>query len=268
MSNAPPEVRAEDAAGRPAGLTPDEIDRVLADFRGWLEDLSSGGRQPPVEGDEPGADAPRSPEPIDLHTLVAQYTALRHEVNLQTKATRAAVEQNARLIDSRPADDSLRPLVTAVVEIADALTAAHRRVEGTVGTATAAANAIKLPPATPDPAEGLGWFARLLGRPGYHPEFDESNIRLNHAREAVEKLRAQLSSVGDGYTLSLRRVERALPAFGLELIECVGRPFDPDTMEVVELGDGGPSGTVLEEVRRGYRWNGTVFRFAQVKVAR
>jgi molecular chaperone GrpE len=93
-------------------------------------------------------------------------------------------------------------------------------------------------------------------------------LRANAADAAIDKLNQFLQGIGDGYAMSLRRVERALPAFGLEPIDCVGRPFDPDTMEVVELGDGGPAGTVLEEVRRGYRWNGTVFRFAQVKVAR
>ena len=29
------------------------------------------------------------PEPIDLHTLLGQFVALRHEVNLQTKSVRA-----------------------------------------------------------------------------------------------------------------------------------------------------------------------------------
>ena len=41
-------------------------------------------------------------------------------------------------------------------------------------------------------------------------------------------------------------------------------------MEAVALDDGGdaPPGTVLAESRRGYRWHGEVFRFAQVTVAR
>ena len=31
---------------------------------------------------------------------------------------------------------------------------------------------------------------------------------------------------------------------------------------------GRPSGEVIEEVRRGYLWNGRVFRYAQVRVAK
>ena len=41
-------------------------------------------------------------------------------------------------------------------------------------------------------------------------------------------------------------------------------------MEVVEVvpGPGRASTEVIEEVRRGYRWRGRVFRFAQVRVAK
>ena len=51
--------------------------------------------------------------------------------------------------------------------------------------------------------------------------------------------------------MSLRRVERVLPQFGLEAIECVGLPFDPEAMEAVEVVAGGVSGAVVEEVRPG-----------------
>jgi molecular chaperone GrpE len=70
--------------------------------------------------------------------------------------------------------------------------------------------------------------------------------------------------------MSVQRLERALQQHGLEPIPCVGQPFDPETMEVVEVvpqSDGGGS-EVVEEVRRGYLWRGRVFRFAQVKVAK
>jgi molecular chaperone GrpE len=86
------------------------IDAVLAEFRSWLVDLASGGCQPLVAGED------RSPE-VDLFTVVGQFTALRHEVNMQTRAARAAVEQNAEVLNQlavpAPSDDSeqLRPIV-------------------------------------------------------------------------------------------------------------------------------------------------------------
>jgi molecular chaperone GrpE len=56
----------------------------------------------------------------------------------------------------------------------------------------------------------------------------------------------------------------------VEPIRCTDEVFDPDVMEAVEVvGDTGrPPGTVVEEVRPGYRWRGRLLRSAQVKVAR
>ena len=70
--------------------------------------------------------------------------------------------------------------------------------------------------------------------------------------------------------MSERRVERLMREVGLEPVETVGQPFDPETMEAVEAVAGGehPPGTVVEELRRGYLWDGRVFRFAQVRVAK
>jgi molecular chaperone GrpE len=69
--------------------------------------------------------------------------------------------------------------------------------------------------------------------------------------------------------MSLQRVERALRQHGLEPILTLGQPFDPERMEAIDTAEGtGRPGEVVEEVRRGYLWNGRVFRFAQVRVAR
>ena len=58
-----------------------------ADFRTWLTELASSER--PAVGDS------LAPDSVDLFALVGQFTALRHEVNMQTRAARTAVEQNA-----------------------------------------------------------------------------------------------------------------------------------------------------------------------------
>ena len=70
--------------------------------------------------------------------------------------------------------------------------------------------------------------------------------------------------------MTVRRVDRALARHDLEPIAAEGEPFNPETMEVLEAvpANGRPSGEVVEEVRRGYRWRGRVFRCAQVRVAK
>ena len=206
---------------------------------------------------------------MDLFTLVAQFTALRHEVNLQTKAARAATEQTAEAVKHlaqppRAADpaDVARPWVKTLIDVADALAIGLRQVEAVVGQVTLTVGHLK--PATASGGPPRGFLGRLFRRP------DERSMEPDRAGPALEKLAQQLAGVADGYALSLRRVERALTQAGVEPIPAEGRPFDPELMEVVEAvaADGRPSGTVVEEVRRGYRWNGALFRFALVKVAR
>src|SRR5712691_5889487 len=87
MSEPPPSGVAGDAgaSGHVAAMTPAEIDAVLVAFRAWLT------RQPVAPGEPPG-------EEVDLFTLVAQFTALRQEVNLQTRAGLTQQEQNAETL--------------------------------------------------------------------------------------------------------------------------------------------------------------------------
>ncbi len=202
---------------------------------------------------------------MDLATVVAQFTALRHDVNLQTKAVRAATEQTAEAVAKLPAPPSksdattdVKPLLKAVIDIADALLMAHRQVSKAMDAVEPLADELDAPPEPPKPP---GFFARLFGA---------KLAPVAGPSAAATKLAPLLAGLADGYALSLRRVEKVLPQYGLTPIECVGLAFDAELMEVVEVvgGTGQPSRIVVEEVRRGYRLNGTIHRFAQVKVAR
>ena len=90
------------------------------------------------------------------------------------------------------------------------------------------------------------------------------------AEQVSERLDQLIDSIVTGYRMSLQRLERALQQSGLEPIPCIGQPFDPEQMEVVATvaDTGRPAGEVIEEVRRGYRWHGRIFRYAQVSVAK
>jgi molecular chaperone GrpE len=286
MSESPPQVRPPgpppDAA---APLTPGHIDRVLADFRAWLTDLSA---VPPV-GDEPPA--------VDLHTLVAQFTALRHEVNLQTKAARTSLEQNADALKQleetveelrdRPTDedDEATPLLKALIDIYDNLALALRQVEkqrdaidGPLAELVEGTRFPEVQDAVGTLAIRPGFWWRLFGASATpairNPELDTAlkEIEARHQRtaEAARLLRSSFDGLIAGYRMSLARVDRAIEHAGLEVIPAAGEPFDPERMEVVEVaGDTSrPAGEVVEELRRGYLRGDVVFRYAQVKVAR
>jgi molecular chaperone GrpE len=266
MSESPPQDIAQDAfiPGVPS-LTPDAIGAVIDDFRGWLTSVSAGkvGTAPPA-GEE-----------VDLYTLVGQFTALRQEVNLQTRAARAQQEQNAETLRQlaetvefltqpppqreAPADDGIRPLLKTLVDLYDAVALAARELQRGQDAASAALRAME----DAAPARPSGW-ARWFGR----PETQQKGLRS--AVEGVEKLRQTLAATAAGYAMTLQRVERSMAQHGLDAIPAVGQAFDPELMEALEVvfDSGAPSGEVVQEVRRGYLWNGRVFRYAQVRVAK
>lgn len=225
--------------------------------------------------------APESaPAAFDLSTVVALFTALRHDVNLQTKATRTATEQATELskqFTSTPkssAADATAPLVKGLIEIADALANSQRQIES-VRTGLQPLLAKLSAPTLPDPpvVGKVGFLSRLVGGSTALSDWARDAAaadaqRTSTAAEATAKLSPLLAGMADGYTMSLRRVEKALEAAGLVAIPTVGRAFDPELMEAVEVVSGDTSGVVTEEVRRGYTRNGSVVRFALVKVAR
>ena len=257
----------------------DHIDAILTDFRTWLSDLPD--PQPPP--------AEPAPPKLDVAGVVGHFTALRQEVNLLTKSARAALEQNGQLLAElkKPAPTEpavhTQPLVKALLDIADALAGAVKSMEKSKATLTALPDAMRFVP-LPAPPEGAarpGFLARLFGRT---PDGEDSAWR--DWAEQVAEAQAEnaavlddaettfaplLAGLGDGYAISLRRIERLLPQYDLEAIPAVGLPFDPEFMEAVELvacPSGSQPGVVVEEVRRGWLRSGAVFRFAVVKVAR
>ena len=264
-------------------------------------------------------------EPVDLHTLLGQFIAVRHEVNLQTRAVRAQQEQNAEALrllagaveslqrsqaaaaqsQQQAAEELVRPLLKALIEVHDALSLAAREAQrvqenllptlgGLVGEPPAWSldlGDVETPPLDSGPRPLL---ARLLGVRGVEEgRLDDwrqrsraaleraaaarqeeyraaQQERYGQAQQGVERVRQLLASLVAGYRMGLQRIERALQQNNLEAIPALGRPFDPESMEALEAVDdsGRPAGEVLEEVRRGYRWRGRVFRYAQVRVAR
>ncbi len=75
---APPSVAEDVADGAAQALSSDAIEQTLADFRAWLQDQPA----------EPPSELPPAEAALDLSALLAPFVALRHEVNLQTKASR------------------------------------------------------------------------------------------------------------------------------------------------------------------------------------
>lgn len=263
MSEAAPPLFPEATAGSHThALTPENIDRAINDFRAWLQEAA----RDTARGGASAAEAPLAQPDWDVTQLAAHFTALRHEVHLQTRAARAQQEQSAAALAlvqetlaalrdrdqqaSSAAEEKAPAWLKVLLEVQDALDAAHRevaRLAGNLQNKDAAAKRYAAPP---------GFWARWFGKGA--PQGDDG-----------KRLDDLLAALLTGYSMSRDRLQRVLAEQGLETIPCEGRPFDPESMEVFEVAaqSGVASGTVLNELRRGYRWRGRLYRSALVRVA-
>jgi molecular chaperone GrpE len=101
-------------------------------------------------------------------------------------------------------------------------------------------------------------IARLL------PALDDLHKALDHKPAGVDENWVK------GLELSVRKLEEALGAHGLEPIQSIGERFDPKLHEAIGYEESAehPEDTVTSELRRGYRIRDRVVRPALVKLAR
>ena len=100
----------------------------------------------------------------------------------------------------------------------------------------------------------LDGFERLFSISG-ESESQESEILKNWIK-AIESL--------------YKRMLKSLQRIGVEPVESLGKALDLEVHEVarVVLTEEHPTGTILEEIERGYWFNGKVLRAAKVAVAK
>lgn len=92
---------------------------------------------------------------------------------------------------------------------------------------------------------------------------------LNRATEAAQT-GASSQLISEGIRRTASSFENALTAAGVEPVESVGQPFDPQLHEAVETAEVEPEmeGKVIAEYSRGYKIGDRLLRPARVKVGR
>ncbi|GAC1583964.1 MAG: nucleotide exchange factor GrpE [Candidatus Dormibacteria bacterium] len=105
-------------------------------------------------------------------------------------------------------------------------------------------------------------IARIL------PLLDNFHRALDHAPETTEADPLVQQWVS-GVQMVVRQFEEILAGAGVETIEAVGQPFDPNQHQAVlaEPSDEYEDGHVVAELQRGYRLRDRVLRPTMVKVA-
>ncbi len=256
----------------------DDVEAILDRFRQWLD---AGHAEVNHDGScEPGGGLQQQPPLRDfgIIDLVEEFTALRHEVKLQTKSGRGLSEQTeTMLLALRQAIEQFRSvepkeaqavwtagkaLAEALADLDEAIDRGYREIER-ARHQIAGESVRALEQALNDLHRSRSWIRRRLLR-AYHNQVIEVVSRDGPSRHEF------FDSFAEGYGLIQRRLRRVMASERIERIPCQGNPVDPELMtvlEVVEQPDQ-PPGTVVKELRPGYTWRGRVIRYAEVVAVR
>ena len=124
--------------------------------------------------------------------------------------------------------------------------------------------AVAVPSSAP-PASG-GWLRQLFGEPQPTPAQPQHDA----ARQQLAEQTAAIDAWLTGLTFVRKRLLDTLATADVRPISAIGQPFDPQlhvAIGVVPASAENPAGTVVEELRRGYRAGERVLRHAEVLVA-
>jgi molecular chaperone GrpE len=93
---------------------------------------------------------------------------------------------------------------------------------------------------------------------------------LDSFDRAIEQMKGADPALIEGLEAKRRKTAGVLEAEGVRPFESKGEMFDPELHEAVARVDTNehPPGAIVDEFRRGYRWDGEVLRHSEVSVAR
>jgi molecular chaperone GrpE len=282
-------------------LSRDEIDDIAERFRAWLVEANEELDQPAVielvekfAQSEPASDVATvllSSHGPGLLQMTESFTALRHELKLQTKGLRglheemqsqhgsldAAVREfqsncrDVRQAAQEAAQNAARPLILSLIDLDESVSQAVKTVTTIPQPPTKTTS-----PAAHLQAELQREFERLpkWKRMWLNEFWDrvQGHLMNLHRNESIPVQTG--TSVGDSLAAGLRilqsRIQRALTEANVERVVSLGQPVNPHEMRVVEVvrDEAATSETVIEEIRAGYRWNGQLLRAAEVRATK
>jgi molecular chaperone GrpE len=214
-----------------------------------------------------------------LLQLVEAFTALRHELKLQTKSTRgleetvqttlagleraAAQFQSVTAREDQAAAQAAKPLVEALIDLDEALRRGATAIE-LIDRRIAEQAPQQMQAALDERFAQLSTWRRWLSRRW------QAEVRDVCQQQAAELHGRMFAALMDGYQLICARLQRTLAEREIRRMECLGRHVDPGQMTVVELIDDAAAEpeTVVAELRPGYTWRNKVIRFAEVRAVR
>ncbi len=254
-----------------------DFEDVIDRFREWLDGARAEAGQEMIFEPPAGAESDAARE-FGIIDLIEEFTALRHEIKLQTKSSRGLSEQtDATLVALKQAIEQFRSvepregqaawsagkaMAEALADLDEALRRGEREIER-AREQIANRSPAALEAALNQLHRSRSWIRRRLLR-AYHTEIIEIVRRDSATRHEL------FESFLEGYGLIQKRLRRAMASEQVQRIPCEGLPVDPELMTVLEVVDvpGAAAGTVMKELRPGYTWKGRLIRYAEVQAVR
>jgi molecular chaperone GrpE len=255
-----------------------DVEATLEKFRAWLWEARASDNCAVTP--EPSLNAAVHPgeREFGIIDLIEEFTALRHELKLQTKNGRSLIDQTDATVSAlRQAVEQIRAvdikeaqsvwaigktLAEALADLDEALLRGEREIDR-ARRQIAGESLSRLTSRLESLFHGRSWFRRRMLR-AYHHEVIAEVQSDGHAREQL------FDSFIEGYGLISNRLRRVLASEQIAHIPCEGKPVDPELMTVIEVVDEPRDrpGTVVKELRRGYTWRGRLIRCAEVQAVR
>ena len=209
-----------------------------------------------------------SPRQCDSYALWAAMTALTQEIKLQGRAfqelnntlaaqtekiaeeLRAVYAERERTVRGETERRCRRDILGALIDLRDRLGRGRESVRTREREIAALGAAGWF---------NAGWFAKTF-----------SKFAKTFSHKVADATGDAMGALVRGYELGIERLDQTLDEFNAREIRCEGERFDPRRMNAIDSAESATDApdTVQEVYRRGYEWNGEVFRPAQVKVSR
>ncbi|NEX22419.1 nucleotide exchange factor GrpE [Thiorhodococcus mannitoliphagus] len=207
-------------------------DQLAARFRAYLDEA--------CEADTADADAASAP---DLFTLLAELSALKNEVKLESRQVKTALDEFRGLFD----------MLRDQQERLDEERARRRSAEHT--------------------ADQHSQKELLLELLEVRDRLEAGHLQASRFRPGLlgrRKAKPFVASMAEGMAMNLRRLDESLARRGVKPLTVVGRPFDPHSMHAtgVAADPDIPAGQVVEELRKGFLHQDALLRPAEVIVNR
>ena len=186
----------------------------------------------------------------------------QQEINPQTEQTEA--EQAAMSAEETELEVSADPRDARIAELEKELDAAKSNERDSVLRARAEVDNIRR--RAEQDVEKAHKFALEKFANELLPVIDS----LERAVELADKQNTDLHAMIEGVELTLKSLYSAMNKFGVELVDQVGGPFNPDVHQAMSMVESAehPANHIVMVLQKGYTLNGRLIRPAMVMVSK